>query len=206
MDSGKLQFAKKWVAEYLNGRDPAQLESLDQVEAICRRVLTDDDAAELGGWPKTMARVMLGDRDPDMHKITRPSVQRILGWHPLLHNGGYGRSGDMRGLTGPEFWAKIAEQRQVLLSPESIKNIQAAYDWIRNNLRHGCHVNRNRTSYGLKHVMEGDTRHYVSNGEFIVAMLLNSYKISTTQYNPQFNVMESDVKAIIKRNNNKVVS
>lgn len=87
----------------------------------------------------------------------------------------------------------------MLLTPESIKRTQSAYDWIRANLRHGCRINRQHSSYGLKHVMEGHTGVYVCNGEFIVAMLLAGFKMNTINYNPAFNVFTSDVRSIVKQ-------
>lgn len=199
MDSGKLQHAKKWVNEYLNGRDPAEMESLQYVEAICKRVFTDSEAADMGGWSRLMVRVMLGESDPEAHKVTAYDVKRILNQYALLHTGGHGRSHDMRGLNGAEFWAKVAELRAAMLTEDAIKRIQTAYNWVRTQLRIGCRINRNRTSYGLKHVMEDDCSVYVTNGEFIIAMCLAGFTMTTLEYNPSFNVTESSVKALRHR-------
>ncbi|OKL46988.1 hypothetical protein BSR28_06095 [Boudabousia liubingyangii] len=52
---------------------------------------------------------------------------------------------------------------------------QALMEWIRTDLTHGrdwC----SKTSYGLKHLFERDTGHYVTNAQFKDAMIIAGYQ------------------------------
>lgn len=63
--------------------------------------------------------------------------------------------------------------------PPTPEGIQLCVEWL---YRHDAldrrkTINFDRSSYGLKHVVEKDTGQYVSNGEFICAALYLGYKI-----------------------------
>lgn len=161
---------------------------------VCRDMFTDEEAAEMGGWAAVASLALSGD-----DKVTMYSVRHVLSHYALLHEGGHGRSHSMRGLTGAEFWKEMAAKRAAMMTPEAIERIQGAKNWIRSNLRHGQHTNRRRTSYGIKHVMEADNGLYVTNGEFIVAMLLSGFNMDSVNYNPSFNVVERELLAITRR-------
>lgn len=137
-------------------------------------------------------------------KITAQDVKHILNQYALLHNGGHGRSDEMRKISdSARFWEKMTEQRVMLLSAESVSRIQSAYDWIVGNLKRGHTKNRRHTSYGLKHIMQADGGVYVSNGEFIVAMCLAGFDMDYREYNPVFNTVRANVDRIVKRTQEK---
>lgn len=61
-------------------------------------------------------------------------------------------------------------------------------------------VNRNHSSYGLKHIVERHLGTYVSNGELIYAMHLEGYKIFRETINCSFNVSESSIRHLTNAN------
>ncbi len=61
-------------------------------------------------------------------------------------------------------------------------------------------VNRNNSSYGLKHIAERHLGTYVSNGELIYAMHLEGYKIYRESINCSFNVSQASVRHLINAN------
>lgn len=70
------------------------------------------------------------------------------------------------------------------------EEIAACRQWIRDRLRPRTTINIIHSSYGLKHRVEADLRGwYVSNGAFIVAMLLEGYgmKAAVNSPNAHFN-------------------
>jgi len=84
------------------------------------------------------------------------------------------------------FWQLTNEQQAFLL------------DWCQ-HLAKRQRIYRGRTSYGLKHIF-GHSGFYVCNGAFKGAMLLAGFKADGLEYtNWWFNVRESSVQAIIKR-------
>ncbi|MEZ4678877.1 MAG: hypothetical protein R2932_32135 [Caldilineaceae bacterium] len=107
-------------------------------------------------------------------------VAVVLKIHPKLHDGGYGLQRGMEPCTGDS-----------LMSDSSVETINVMRKWIADNLKHdkGMRKEGRCTSYGLKHFAEPEAG-YSSNGEFIVAMLFNGYRMLSYGYNPTFNTDE----------------
>lgn len=116
----------------------------------------------------------------------------VLEQHPLLTDYGYGgrsRRGDN---------ALYRANRQKL--QESFDRFVVTYEWIEKNFRPIKSINRARSSYALKHIVEKETG-YITNGVFIAAMLAHGYQIDAWEPNPQFNVSERAVNEVQKRLN-----
>lgn len=58
----------------------------------------------------------------------------------------------------------------------SEEEIQIICEWIKSSLVRRKTPNYNRTSYGLKHILERDTGIYLTNNEFKDAMLMCDYE------------------------------
>ena len=58
----------------------------------------------------------------------------------------------------------------------SKEEIEIVCEWIRHNLMRRKTPNYDKTSYGLKHLLEQDTGIYLTNNEFKDAMLMCDYK------------------------------
>lgn len=80
---------------------------------------------------------------------------------------------------------------------QCIDVIQLRFDPIKS-------MNRNLSSYGLKHILERHIGTYVSNGDIIVAMLTCGYRHFPIKNTPNchFNVSQSGVKLLRSLNNN----
>lgn len=128
---------------------------------------------------------------------TRAEIEAILAMHPALHSDGYGVK---RGLHGRLSAADREAQRRALLTDESIAIIDHARAWIEQHFQPIATINENRTSYTLKNVYEYHVATTgqgirVTNGQFIVALLLCGYRMGAPpEYNPSFNVSEKSVK------------
>jgi hypothetical protein len=116
----------------------------------------------------------------------RSDIERVLAEHPQLHTGGYGPSRER---------SDLAAWRQEMFSDASAERILAACDWIEANLYSRKTVNTRHTSYGLKHIAEKHIG-YITNGQFIAAMLVIGYKMGNPPgYNPSFNLSSRSVRA-----------
>ena len=62
-----------------------------------------------------------------------------------------------------------------LITKHGDEEITAIQEWIRKNIRAGKKVLKGYTSYGMKHLLEHDTRIYLTNNEFKDAMWLSGY-------------------------------
>lgn len=94
---------------------------------------------------------------------------------------------------------QIDEQRAIeqaaLLHGDSVKTIVITMGWIRQYLLRDTQINRQRTSYGLKHLAEWQIG-YVANGQFIMAMLLMGFDMEIAGANGLFNVTEASVQRV----------
>lgn len=64
-------------------------------------------------------------------------------------------------------------------------------EWIYDNLNCRKSINYKHSSYGLKHIAEKGIDEYVSNGEFIGAMIEAGYEIKQiSSLNASFNISE----------------
>jgi hypothetical protein len=66
--------------------------------------------------------------------------------------------------------------------------VQAAQKWIEQRCWERRTINWNRSSYGLKHDMERETKTYVSNGSFIKAAVYLGYRVRPDYPNGFFNM------------------
>lgn len=64
------------------------------------------------------------------------------------------------------------------------ERVQAAIDWLADKPRTKNVNCSQRTSYGLKHIMERQTGTYVMNGEFLAAALFLGFKLRRVQDTP----------------------
>ena len=62
-----------------------------------------------------------------------------------------------------------------LLSDKSKAEQEMVLSWIREHIKESRRVLRSRSSYGLKHDLQRDTRIYLTNNEFKDAMMLSGY-------------------------------
>jgi hypothetical protein len=128
----------------------------------------------------------------------KQKVEEVLERNALLNSHGLGRSEGMPKFKtdgcGKMMMAEISKAREPLLTESGIDDIRIAYDWIVTHLRKAARINQKHTSYGLKHVMERYNQHYVTNGAFIVAMLIAGYNMNYLSLNPCFNVTTESVR------------
>ena len=76
-----------------------------------------------------------------------------------------------------------------LLTDETSEIIYQVGRWIRENVRKYRGI-YNKTSYGLKHVLEGDTKIYLTNNQFKDATLLAGYEpVDPREYNWRFKII-----------------
>lgn len=62
-----------------------------------------------------------------------------------------------------------------LITDRSLEEIETVMRWINNNIRPSDSVLIERTSYGLKHLLQHDTKIYLTNNEFKDAMMYAGY-------------------------------
>ena len=74
----------------------------------------------------------------------------------------------------------VESQGQV---PEEAQ-VESARKWLREMTHVSPRINRNRTSYGWKHVAEKYTGNYISNGALIQAALLENLKVQHAKGTP----------------------
>jgi hypothetical protein len=131
--------------------------------------------------------------DPNRRTALDDDIQRILSQHPVLNCEGYG-------------WSPFhkTEESRLLARLElslSADRIRAAQAWIAANLVKRQNINESwGGSYMLKHQCEADTG-YLTNGSFIVAMLLEGYqmKVWRNDINPCFGVTMRSARAAWER-------
>lgn len=78
------------------------------------------------------------------------------------------------------------------------EQVKTCEEWIKNNARKRETMNKDRTSYGLKHDVERDTGKYVTNGAFIQAAINLGYKakpLANNSPNAEFNMGFAKKKA-----------
>ena len=93
----------------------------------------------------------------------------------------------------PDEYLNLSDNRREILK-----------DWIDDNFHRIKIINNNRTSYGLKHILERDTGVYYSNDEFKGGMLELGYiPHDVNALNWRFNISEKSINDTIKRINNK---
>jgi hypothetical protein len=107
-----------------------------------------------------------------MDNTTPQKIEEVFAKHPRLEDNGFRDLRSSRPDTEQD--KHDAWQKRVISNPTAI---QTAQQWIRANLTQRNTYNKKISSYGLKHKLEQDVRcYYITNGEFIVAMLLEGYE------------------------------
>ena len=76
---------------------------------------------------------------------------------------------------GMEYNAENVSKNEKI-SHEYPRSFKATSQWIKNNCTPIKTINRDFSSYWLKHVCERNMRHYIPNGCFIAAALANGYR------------------------------
>ena len=107
-----------------------------------------------------------------MDNTTPQTIEEVFAKHPRLEENGF------RGVRNPrpdtEQDKHDAWQKRVISNPAAIQTVQK---WICENLTQRKTYNKKISSYGLKHKANQNVRGcYITNGEFIVAMLLEGYE------------------------------
>lgn len=78
----------------------------------------------------------------------------------------------------------------------NFNKIPKIVSYLRENIRVRKTINRNHSSYTLKHIIENDIG-YITNGEFIMAALIAGYQMSNVnRMNPCFNMDNRDIDFI----------
>jgi hypothetical protein len=121
------------------------------------------------------------------------TLEAIMAQEPTLSRFGFGVYDSV---SSADREAKLAESRQQLR--DHAERVNEICEWIWLHLRPTTRINQNRSSYGLKHIVEHDLA-YVANGEFIAAMLMRGYRYAKIGPNARFNVSENTIKAVTQR-------
>jgi len=85
----------------------------------------------------------------------------------------YGNHNSKGGFWGVKKYNEMKDKKE-LFEAGLIQRIQRVFSFISQHCRKQSSYNEQNTSYGLKHIVENHIG-YITNGEFIVAMLLHGY-------------------------------
>jgi argininosuccinate synthase len=109
--------------------------------------------------------------------ITKQDVEKVLSQYPTLNYLGFGVGNDQY-----RFY-------------ENIEEIEVVVNTLK-NVRKNKHINKNTSSYGLKHWVEHKHNHnvYVSNGSFIIGAILSGFNVLKDSPNAYFNICNRDIK------------
>lgn len=187
----RLDFATGGAMRYFRRCVEEARYPFDWVAAHCvDDALTEEMQSALGG-KGAIVKNIIDQCFPDGQIVTRAMVEKVLHEHRHLHMLGYG---NLR-LRSERFTTEqIKGYNAELLTPDSVSRIDTTCAWIEVNFRLGDYINHKSTSYGMKHVAEPAIG-YITNGQFIVAMLLCEYRMGKpVAYNPHFNVRHDSVK------------
>lgn len=125
--------------------------------------------------------------------VTRQQIRVILDDNSELNNFGWGLLGGGRGMTMQRYQAKIKEGQQSLLN--ELDAINKCVEWLADVAKTKT-LNRKRTSYDYKHIVEEDIG-YLSNGAFIVAAILAGFTVKREcedSLNGRVNISERDLQ------------
>jgi hypothetical protein len=79
---------------------------------------------------------------------------------------------------------------------DNFNKVYSTARYLAKNIRKRTTINKNYSSYGLKHIIEYEVG-YMSNGEFILSALLAGFKMyNEYSINPSFNMNTKDIKFI----------
>jgi len=81
-------------------------------------------------------------------------------------------------------------------TPRHCSEVEICLAWIKSTCTPTVRIHRKTgSSYYLKHVVEREMSHYVSNGAFIIAALMSGYR-RTGGFNPYFNLKRIETGGI----------
>ena len=123
---------------------------------------------------------------------TKEKIQFAMDKVPTLTDFGIGLFEQDRALPIAEQKKKFQEERKALL--ENIEEFEKVCEWLYSVAKIKS-INKNHTSYGLKHLAE-KTIGYSTNGTFIAAAIYSGFdiKIEKDSPNPMFNMSEKSLK------------
>ena len=123
---------------------------------------------------------------------TREKIQFAMDKVPNLTDFGIGLFEQDRTLPIAEQKKKFQEERKALL--ENTEEFERVCEWLYSIAKIKS-INKNHTSYGLKHLAE-KTIGYSTNGTFIAAAIYSGFdiKIEKDSPNPMFNMSEKSLK------------
>lgn len=105
-------------------------------------------------------------------------------------------------MVGMDFQQKyqFEESRSDLLCDSSLKDIERAYCWVKNNLTATPYINREVNSQGICGYAEYEIGR-ITNGQMIVALLLAGYSMlpSVNSTSAAFNVSKRSIRAYSER-------
>ena len=85
-------------------------------------------------------------------------------------------------------------------TPLSKEKVERVAEWIAPRFEKSDKLNKDQSSYGLKHTVEKNMKEYIANGELIAAMLLLGFKYKEDAPNAYFYLDKSSVKPFIISN------
>ncbi len=118
-----------------------------------------------------------------MHHELKQRLEELMRAHPRFTSHGMGI---YRRLHPPLDDLDYRKARQELRS--SLDDVAWTMEWLAKHFKRTKNINKDHTSYGLKHVVERTTmpHRYIGNGIFIAAAMLSGFK--TKIYDDNLNV------------------
>lgn len=105
---------------------------------------------------------------------------------------------DLRGLKDEGFTESTSDFKEsTFRNTEKINKIREV---IKLYFHKTKSINKDNSSYGLKHILENHFDFYVSNGELIYAMYLEDYTIERKNVNCHFNIGKDGIRLLKKSN------
>ena len=122
--------------------------------------------------------------------MSKDDIQKAINRLPRLTDIGVSYN-NRRKLTLEEYKSKFSKDQEMLLN--STETFSGVCKWLE-GIKKIKTINRNHTSYGLKHVVEKDIG-YVSNGVFIAAAIHCGFNFKHDEIpNVTFNMSEKSIK------------
>jgi hypothetical protein len=123
---------------------------------------------------------------------TKEKIQFAIDKVPTLTDFGIGLFEEDRNLPIAEQKKRFKEEQVLLL--KNLEEFERLCEWLK-SIDKIKTINKNHTSYGLKHLAE-KTVGYSTNGTFIAAAIYSGFdiKINKDSPNPQFNMSEKSLK------------
>jgi hypothetical protein len=130
--------------------------------------------------------------------MTRSDIRKVMKVVPELTSHGIGIYDDGRGKTAAERKEQWARDKAELLGSAAI--CTKVVEWL-TRFTPTKTINRQRSSYGLKHIAEAALGEYVGNGQFIAAAIYAGfeYVIHPGYPNVYFNISERSLNQEIER-------